>query len=172
MLNSYIEKRIVLIGMPASGKSTFGKVLASSLEFSFIDTDEYIEKKYKMRIISIFNLVGEEGFRKLEHVVLCELLKISNVVISTGGGLPCFFDNIVLINRHATSVYILAEMQTLAERIFNSRKNRPLTQGFSFEELFIYVNNTLQSRAVFYENAKIFFNPVTDSLSDLKQKLL
>ncbi|NJM14306.1 MAG: shikimate kinase [Bacteroidales bacterium] len=97
---------VFLVGFMGSGKTTIGKKLAHLLGKAFIDMDEYIENKQGKTIAEIFSAVGEETFRALEKEKLCELVKLNNTVISTGGGAPCFHNNMQLMNAHAETIYI------------------------------------------------------------------
>ena len=89
--------RIILIGMPGSGKSTCAKKISASFNLPSIDSDDFIELKYKMTISQLFELIGEKGFRELEHKSLIKILKQDDYVLATGGGLPCFYNNLQLI---------------------------------------------------------------------------
>ena len=89
---------IFLVGYMGSGKSTLGKKLAYNLKYNFIDLDTYIEEQEGRTINEIFNDDGEDNFRKLERVYLHRVIDIENVVISVGGGTPCFFDNMEQMN--------------------------------------------------------------------------
>src|SRR5690554_5919230 len=110
-------KRVFLIGYMGSGKTTVGKKLAQSLSLSFIDLDDFIQNKYRKTIADIFADLGEEGFRKIESKALREVSEIEDVVISTGGGAPCFYDNIEVMNNAGVTVYIEVDPQELASRL-------------------------------------------------------
>ena len=159
--------RIVLVGMPASGKTTLGLELSEKLNLKFIDSDAYIESKFKMTIPSIFNSVGEDGFRKLENIVLDEILNVDNIIISTGGGLPCFYDNMDVINKRAVSLYVVATHETLVFRIAKTKRKRPLTDKLEKEDLVNYIKTTFEKRRVFYEKAYHQFNPLTQNIEDI-----
>ena len=94
-----------------SGKTTVGKKLAKSLSLSFIDLDDFIQNKYRKTIADIFAEQGEEEFRKIECRALTEVSEIEDVVISTGGGAPCFFDNMNIMNNAGVTLYIEVEPQ-------------------------------------------------------------
>ena len=91
--------RIILIGYMGAGKTTIGKALAKALGVTFYDLDWYIETRMHRTVKQIFDAEGEEGFRRIEHNLLHEVAEFENVVISCGGGTPCFFDNIDYMNR-------------------------------------------------------------------------
>lgn len=157
--------RIYIIGYMGCGKSTLGKRLAKELEFQFIDMDTYIEERNFKTIPQIFTDYGEEGFRKIEKKALNELSVFSNVVIATGGGAPCFFDNMDVMNETGVTIFLNIDPQILAERLINSKTERPLIKGKSKEELVIFIDETLQKRMVFYKKAQIHITePDVDTL--------
>ena len=139
--------------MPGSGKTTLGKKIANYFELEFIDSDNFIENKYHMSLQSLFSTIGEEGFRKIEHEALKEILPKENIVLSTGGGLPCFFDNMELLNNSGTSFYLKLNSGVIESRLINSRKQRPLTKGLQKQELTEYIIKTLSEREKFYKQA-------------------
>ena len=89
--------RIYLIGYMASGKSNLGQLLAEKLGYSFIDLDYLFEERFRISVLDFFEKYDEDGFRKIERSILHETLEQDDVVISTGGGTPCFFDNMHFI---------------------------------------------------------------------------
>lgn len=149
--------RIVLIGFPGSGKSIVGRKLASKLQCSFFDLDQEIERKYKISIEHFFQKYEEENFRLCERQVLLELLQQSNCIISTGGGTPCFFDNLSLILSSSFTIYIQLSPQSLFHRLTQAHKVRPLLKGKSEEELLNYIESELAKREKFYEQAHLVF---------------
>lgn len=144
---------IFLVGYMASGKTTLGLELAKSLSVPFIDIDEYIEKKEGKTISQIFEDKGETYFRRLEHDCLKEIILLSNAVVSTGGGLPCFNDNMKLINDAGISIYLEASVKELVDRLLLMGESRPLVRGKSREELYDYINKHLGERIKWYEMA-------------------
>ncbi|MDR1698774.1 MAG: shikimate kinase [Prevotellaceae bacterium] len=148
-------QQIFLIGYMGSGKTTVGKLLAACLDFSFIDLDHYIENRYNRRISDIFAEFGETGFRKIEHRLLQEVAEIEIVVVSTGGGAPCFFDNMQLMNSKGMSVYLRTSPAVLAERLQKAQSNRPLLCGKSSEELLAFIKKMLVERESFYCQASL-----------------
>ncbi|MFN8356744.1 MAG: shikimate kinase [Spirosomataceae bacterium] len=120
---------IFLLGMPSSGKSTLGRQLAKQLGYHYFDMDKVIEELEQMTVAEIFAQKGEEYFRKLERKVIKTLPIDSRLVVSTGGGAPCFFDNISLIKSKGRSIYFDVPVETLYERMLNTKRNdRPLYQ--------------------------------------------
>jgi shikimate kinase len=142
--------RIFLNGFMGCGKSTIGKKLANKLGYGFIDLDDYIEKKSKRTIPEIFRSSGEDFFRGLETYSLKELATLENVVVSTGGGTPCFNNNMDLINSSGISIYLKMSSDTLYSRLRQSRAGRPLIENFNDEELREYIASKLNEREFFY----------------------
>lgn len=97
-------KSIIIIGYMGAGKTTVGKALAKDLGVMFYDLDWYIESRMRKTVKQIFDEVGEEGFRKIEHNMLHEVAEFENVVVSCGGGTPCFFDNMDYMNQLGENV--------------------------------------------------------------------
>ena len=90
--------RIIIIGYMGAGKTTVGKALSRELGIPFYDLDWYIESRMRKTVPQIFAQKGEEGFRIIEHNMLHEVAEFEDVVISCGGGTPCFFDNMEYLN--------------------------------------------------------------------------
>jgi shikimate kinase len=148
--------KIVLVGYMASGKSSVGKVLAGSFDYNFIDLDEYIETKEGASITEIFTQKGEIYFRIKEIEYLKEILSLEeNIILSVGGGTPCYGENMKLINTTATAVYLKASIKTLLDRLNKEKKNRPLIADLSLEKMTEFVGKHLFERAYFYEQAKL-----------------
>lgn len=145
--------RIYLIGYMGCGKSTLGKKLAKHAGLQFIDMDHYIEKRNCKTVPQIFAEDGEAEFRKKERKALEELSEFSNVVIATGGGAPCFFDNVELMNRTGKTIYLNIDPKILADRLMKSKTERPLIKGKSKEELVAFIDETLKKRNEFYLRA-------------------
>lgn len=148
--------RIYLLGFMGSGKSSIGKRLAHKLNFSYIDLDQYIENKYFKSISQIFETEGEANFRNYEKACLHEVSLIENAIISCGGGTPCFFNNIDLMNETGNTIYLKLSPLMIVNRLKNSKKlnTRPLIKNKSKDELVEYVTNTLIYREKFYLKAK------------------
>jgi shikimate kinase len=135
------------------GKSTLGRKLAKHAGLQFIDMDHYIEKRNYKTVPQIFAEEGETEFRKKERNALEELSEFSNVVIATGGGAPCFFDNVDLMNRTGKTIYLNIDPKILADRLIKSKTERPLIKGKSEEELVEFIDETLRKRNEFYMQA-------------------
>ena len=168
--------RIYLVGYMGCGKSTIGRKVAEILRISFVDLDKYIEERYFKTVPAIFAEEGEERFREKERISLLEVSQFENVVVGTGGGAPCFFDNMEVMNNNGVTVYIAPDTEVLAARLLKSKTERPLIVGKSHEELISFINTALLKRAPFYEKAKIIIRGennldpqlVIDKISRLK----
>ena len=147
-------ERVYLIGYMGCGKTTIGKRLAKSLGWDVIDMDSRIESRYRKTIPDIFASEGEDSFRKKERFILEELSSLENVVVSTGGGAPCFFDNIDVMNSSGLCVYIRMTPEALAARLKNAKANRPLLKDKTEEELTNFIKEQLEKRRAFYEQAR------------------
>jgi Shikimate kinase len=151
-------KRIFLVGYMGAGKTTLGKALAHRMNLSHIDTDNYIEKRYHKKISEIFSSEGEERFRDIEHRIIKEIAEIEDVVVSTGGGLPCFNNNMAVMNNFGITVYLETSAEELAARLNESKSVRPVLKNRSGNELIMFIKESLDKRNVFYEQAKIHFD--------------
>jgi len=145
--------RIYLLGFMGCGKSTLGKKLAKHTGLQFIDMDNYIEERNYKTVPRIFAEEGEAEFRKKEHKALEELSEFNDVIIATGGGAPCFFDNMELMNETGITIYLNIAPEILAARLAESKTERPLIKGKTDSELLEYINETLRKRNKFYKKA-------------------
>lgn len=159
---------IYLIGMPGAGKSTFGKDLAQTIGYQFIDTDEEISNIKSKSVSKIFTEEGENHFRELEHNFIQK--KFHKTVIATGGGLPCFFDNILTIKQNGFVVFIHRNEYTLLQQIMTTQlTERPLFTGLSKESIVEKVKKLLKEREPFYFQADMFINPESVSVQRLAE---
>lgn len=145
---------IFLIGYMGSGKSTIGKELSEILSIPFIDMDEQIEKNEGLSISEIFAFKGEKYFRDLEHDFLVNLDPDSNVIIATGGGAPCFNDNMTLLSEKGVVVWLMVSVKNIVNRIKGNNK-RPLIKEKTESELYQYIRSHLQERVPYYQRANI-----------------
>ncbi len=139
------------------GKTTAGRELAKVMNLEFIDLDHFIQTRYNKTIAQLFEEGGEEKFREIEHNVLKEIADFEDVVVSTGGGAPCFFDNINVMNKAGTTVYLKATPELLAARLNTCKEKRPLIKDKNEEELLAFVAANLEKREPFYGQAKVVF---------------
>jgi len=149
-------KRIFLIGYMGSGKTSIGVKLAEALGYSFVDMDHRIEEKYMKTVSQIFSESGQDKFREIEKDILHEVADFEDVVISTGGGAPCFFDNIEYMNKTGFTIYLRLTVENLAQRLEQSRAGkRPLLANKQGDELREFIGNTLRERERFYQQANL-----------------
>ena len=145
---------IFLIGFMGSGKSTFGRKLAKGLGYAFIDMDTYIEERAGKSIPKIFAEDGEEHFRDLETQAIAALSNQVHCVIATGGGAPCYNDNMVCMNTIGTTVYLQLSPEKLAQRLRLDTIERPVIAGKRDKELVSFIATKLKEREIYYLQAK------------------
>lgn len=148
-------ERIFLVGYMGAGKTTLGRKLAQALRFSFVDLDVFIEERFHRTVSALFSERGEAWFRETERRLLHEVGDFDRVVIATGGGTPCFFDNADYMSRQGITVYLRAEPDTLVRRLFSVKHSRPLLRNKDEEELSVFVRHTLAERRHAYERADL-----------------
>ena len=151
--------KIFLTGMPGCGKSTFGRKVARELNLDFIDLDKEIIKLEGLSVTEIFESKGEDHFRRIESQLLKDIsLSNNNFVLATGGGAPCFFDNMDFMNEQGHTVYIDTPIDTLLERLSLSGINkRPLIKKMGEDNLLEGLTEKLNFRLPFYRKAKKIF---------------
>jgi shikimate kinase len=149
-------KPIYLLGMPSSGKSTLGRGLARALNVPFVDLDKRIEAREGLSIPELFSLKGEDHFRKVESEALKSLPTDEGQVVSTGGGAPCFFDNLDFIKTHGLSIFLDVPPAVLVERMLRTRKDdRPLYRKTDPAELLTTLQATYEKRLPVYRQADV-----------------
>ena len=150
-----ISMKYFIVGYMASGKSTFGKELAKDKGLPFLDLDESVEFREGRSISEIFAKEGEEYFRKREREILHEICnEADEFVLATGGGTPCFFDNMDYMNQAGTTVFLNTSPLVIVDRLKRQRADRPLLAMYSDDELEFFVREHLESRLSFYFKAK------------------
>ena len=150
--------RIFLVGYMGAGKTTLGKAFARALGLTFVDLDWYIEERFHKTVGQIFAERGEEGFRDLEKRMLHEAGDFEDVVISVGGGTPCFFDNMDYMNQAGETVFLDVDNNVLFRRLKVAKQQRPLLANKTDEELMAFIQEALEKRLPHYMKAKHVFN--------------
>ena len=171
--------RIFLTGYMGAGKTTLGKALAHALDVPFIDLDWYIEERFHQSIPQLFATRGEDGFRQVERNMLHEAGEFEDVVISTGGGTPCFFDNMDYMNRQGDTVYLDVPADILYCRLRVATRQRPILQGKTDDELRTFIGEALARRLPFYTQSRYRFDgshlesrtQIAESVERLRQLL-
>ena len=161
---------VVLVGYMASGKSTIGEILAKKLDYAFVDLDDYIEKREGQLVKEIFADKGEIYFRKKEASYLKEIINSkANLVLSLGGGTPCYSGNMdfLLKNEKVVSIYLKASVKNLVARLMNEKNTRPLISHLKTKEEFTeFIGKHLFERVQFYTQSN--FTITTDDNSEAK----
>ncbi|MFC2102537.1 shikimate kinase [Bacteroidota bacterium] len=164
--------RLYLIGFMASGKSWLGKELALASGLDFIDTDELFEERYRITILDFFSKYSEGLFRAFEQEILRETASLENTIISTGGGIPCFFDNMDFILASGQSIYLRMQAHELVTRIKGIKKQRPLLKEIDPSNMESAITNKLKEREPYYLRANYVFDgpdyPLEEILSMLQ----
>jgi shikimate kinase len=162
---------IYLIGYMGCGKSTLGHQLADKLGLTFIDLDKFIEERNYKTIPQLFSELGEEGFRMRERKALEEVSEFVDVVVATGGGAPCFFDNMELMLRTGITIFLDIETSVLTERLLNSKTDRPLIRGKMKHELTDFIDDMMLKRRPYYEKAEIHIKTFGDTLNNVLEEI-
>jgi shikimate kinase len=152
---------VFLVGFMGCGKTTLGRKLANRIGYQFIDLDDVLEKHAGMSIAHYFRDHGEAKFRELESEILKQTEYPENAIVSTGGGLPCFFDHMDWMNSHGQTFYVKLTPKTLAERLEHGKADRPLLREKHGDALIAFIDEKLAEREVFYNQATF----VVDGLS-------
>jgi shikimate kinase len=168
-----MRDKVVLLGYMGCGKSTIGKELAIQTGHKFIDLDEWIESREEMSITQIFEKHGSIYFRKIERLFLEEVLTQSGkCLIALGGGTPCYYNNMELINLIATSVYIQINVPSLTQRLWKEKDSRPLIAGIdSIAALQEFTGKHLFERNAFYQEATITVTANEESIEEVVEKI-
>ena len=148
-------RKVILIGYMAVGKTTIAKLLSEKIGLKRVDLDNLIEEKTNLSVSEIFEQKGEIYFRKIEHEIFKEIVENDeNLIISTGGGTPCYANNHLLLNsKNGISIYLKASIPVIFERLKSAKTNRPLVANQSDEELLEFIAKHLFERSYFYNKA-------------------
>jgi shikimate kinase len=165
--------RIFLIGFMGSGKTYWGSFLAQRLHFPFYDLDAIITETEGKSIASIFAEKGEEYFRLLEKDILEDIIKEHPaLVLSCGGGTPCFFNNIELMKKEGTVVWLNTSIEVLTDRLKKEKAKRPLIKNISDDELRSYILKKMNDRRLYYEQADVHVEEDSINIDSLLQQIL
>ena len=159
---------IFLVGFMGAGKTTLAKKLASKLAYTWLDTDQEIEKKEGIKVSEIFEVRGEAYFRALEKQLVDELIPSKNEIIATGGGLPCFNNLMENLNQLGTTIYLERTPKELFQRVKQATNSRPLIAHKSDEELLEYIESTMEKRREIYLQSNI----IADRFSQTPEKII
>ena len=153
-------KPVFLIGYMGCGKTTLGEVLARQMGLSFIDLDEYIERKQGRSIVEIFDEMGEERFRQLETAALCYVAAMSDVIVACGGGTPCHGDNMALMNQAGITVWLTTSPERITARLLlpEQRAKRPKFIGLPDDAFLPLVKRELEARIPYYCQTRLQFD--------------
>ncbi|WP_185859497.1 shikimate kinase [Blattabacterium cuenoti] len=165
--------KITLIGYMGSGKTSIGKRLSKEINLNFYDLDTILVESKKESIYNLFKKEGELSFRKIEHLMLKKVLKKKDeYVLSVGGGTPCFYNNIYLLNKYSKTFYLRTNSYTLFKRLFFEKKTRPLIAHLSKKELFQFIMKHLFQRTYFYEKSSEKINTSKKSKNDIVKEII
>ena len=159
---------IFLVGFMGAGKTTLAKKLAKKLAYTWLDTDQEIEKKEGMKVSEIFEVRGEAYFRALEKQLVDELIPSKNIIIATGGGLPCFNNLMENLNQLGTTIYLERTPKELFQRVKQATNSRPLIAHKTDEELLEYIESTMEKRREIYLQSNI----IADRFSQTPEKII
>ncbi len=165
--------KITLIGMPTAGKTTLGKIWSNQLHLPFIDLDEEIAKKENKSISTLFTEEGETYFRAIEREILDDLLILPyTLIIATGGGTPCFHNNLTRINQAGISIFLNTPLEKIIQRLSTTKTDRPLFKNLSIDEFKKKVTHLYNQRLPYYTQAayKISQDSDKDTIRDLIKK--
>ncbi|WP_394975834.1 shikimate kinase [uncultured Croceitalea sp.] len=165
--------KLVLVGYMASGKSTIGQILADDLKIDFIDLDTAIADSVGLSVPELFKTKGEVFFRKKETLFLEELLDTDkDLILATGGGTPCYGNNMDIILEKAThSLYLKLSIPSLVGRIIMQKENRPLVSNITNEDLPEFIGKHLFERSSQYERASNIINCDSKTIDELKEEI-
>ncbi|MCU0421565.1 MAG: shikimate kinase [Bacteroidia bacterium] len=165
-------EHIFLIGFMGAGKTTIGKKLATTLQRNFIDTDKWITEKYGKSVADIINQQGEAYFRIAERDCIHEITSNEAAVIATGGGLPCYYDNMEWMNSHGMTIYLKGNASFFKQRLSKSKTVRPLLSGLDKDSLQSKIEEMLTLREPYYSKANHTLHLPVKSLQSLLNAIL
>ena len=163
--------KVFIIGFMGSGKSYVGQRLAQLLDYLYVDTDNLVENTEGVTIAQLFDAKGEAAFRLIESNALKGLSKWDNIIVATGGGAPCFHDNMAFINNLGITIYLKTEPELLLERLKLEAEKRPLLRSHSEAELLAFIHSKIAERTHFYEQADIIIHQKSNE-QNIPQEIL
>lgn len=161
--------RVILIGFMGAGKSKLGKSLAKRLGVAFIDSDTEIEKEYQKSIGELFGEYGESHFREIEAQFIRSLNDKDAFVLATGGGMPCFHDNMRLLNELGTTFYLERSPKELMHRLINAKNQRPLIAGLEEEDLLKFIEDKLREREEYYRQSAVVLSRDEQTVDEIEK---
>ncbi|PHR46196.1 MAG: shikimate kinase [Fluviicola sp.] len=161
-----MTKTIFLIGFMGVGKSSLGKKLANKLKVPFLDTDDLLEQKFDVSIAEYFSKYGESAFRNAEKQLLQEY-DFGKAVVATGGGLPCFYENMKIMNDKGITIFLNRPAKELKQRLIHAKKQRPLIKELSDSELLLFIEEKLNERLPFYLKSQITLNRDSQTIDQI-----
>jgi shikimate kinase len=164
--------RVFLVGFMGCGKSSNARKLARVLQYRFIDTDKLIASLNEMRVNEIFEKQGDEYFRNEETKALHEICKMDDIVVATGGGMPCFNDNMKFMNDNGVTVYLEASAGLLYHRLVKNKAKRPLIANIPDDQLLEFIVQRVKERRDFYKQAQIVYKSENLDVLKLKERIL
>ncbi len=169
-LKTFPAMIIFLTGFMGSGKSYTARQLGKLLGWPVVDLDQYMEQQFGQTIAELFDRFGEAAFRKMERQCLQSLARPTDLVVATGGGTPCFFDNMKWMNEHGLTIFLDASPKLLYNRLAKGQEHRPLIAGLTEEGLQRFIEQTLEERRPFYQQAAVLYFQHSDA--DIARELV
>jgi shikimate kinase len=164
---------IFICGFMGCGKTTQGKKLAKLMGYFFIDLDEYIANKFDKNITELFKELGETEFRMIESNALSECINDNQkTIIATGGGTPCFNNNMDVMKQNGKVIYLKMNAIDLFARLFNTKGDRPLIKDKEDQDMLLYIENLLKTRDAFYNQADLISDGTVFGVEVLKDEIL
>ena len=163
--------KIFLVGIMGSGKTHWAQRLADHLNIDWIDLDQQIEKVTDMPVRDIFATEGEAYFRLKEKDTLRQFAGVPNIIISTGGGTPCFHNNMEWMNDNGITIWLNVDSAVLAERLMRNKYKRPLISHLEDYEIQAFIERKVKEREPFYSQAKYHITGSQITLEDFTKIL-
>ncbi len=149
------HSRIFIMGFMGTGKTHWGKIWADRHHMDFTDLDEKIEDSEQLSVAQIFEHKGEDYFRQREAHMLRSFINQKNILVSCGGGTPCFFDNVAWMNQHGLTVLLKAAPAYILANILAEANKRPLVKNLNENEMTFFIEQKLKERAEYYQQAML-----------------